>query len=110
MTRLMASVLTVYELGGWSDAIHWSAIPPSIRISPIGEIQVGQAFMNEVCMPFFQVGGETESKDARDSYGCLYSQLAQPVSAAAEVLAPRFVAAWDAEFGVSLPTVKSSHF
>ena len=44
MSRLMAKVLMVPGIGGWSDAIRWDAMEPRVRITALGDIHADVTF------------------------------------------------------------------
>ena len=93
--------MLAFTLGGWSDAIHWGAMEPYLRISPWGDVHADQSFMDTVYEPFGRGNAESEMKRATDSYAELYGP-AEVVPSAAELLEPEFCDAWKAEFGVSI--------
>lgn len=101
LSRLMAVVMAAHHYGGWSDAIHWGAMEPRLRITPLGDVHMKPSYINEVYEPFGRVGGEMAVKEAADSYAALYAADKARASFA-DVCGVEFLAAWAAEFGVSL--------
>lgn len=100
-SRLMASVLAAHHYGGWSDAIYWGAMEPSLKITPLGDVFMKPSYVNNVYEPFVRAGGEVAVKKAVDSYAKLYVPE-QPRPSFEEVFDSGFLDAWKAEFGVSL--------
>lgn len=101
LSRLMALVLAAHHYGGWSDAIHWGAMEPRLRITPLGDIHMKPSYIDDVYEPFGRVGGEMAVKEAADSYAMMYATDKGRASFE-DVCGAEFLAAWAAEFGVSL--------
>ena len=72
LSRAMAKAMQTHFLGGWSDAIHWGAIKPLIRITPLGDVHVHHAFIDTVYNAFGRVGGEVQVSHDTQSYAGLY--------------------------------------
>lgn len=105
VSRAMARVIFAFHIGGWSDAIHWGAIAPKVRITPIGDIHVDHTFMDSVYTPFTQGGSTREVRDAVDSYAEVYSEL-KPAKSITDVFEQKFLNAWEQEFGVALDVLR----
>ena len=101
LSRLMSKAMLAFILGGWSDAIHWGAMEPRLRISPSGDVQANQFFMETVFEPFGRDSGESQVRSAMASYTKLYAP-AEVISSVAGLLESQFCAAWKAEFGISI--------
>jgi hypothetical protein len=97
----MALSMLAFYLGGWSDAIHWGAAEPRVRITPLGDVHMDHTFMDSVYEPFGRFTAGIDIEQARNSYTALYETPSErhPV---ANVFEPRFLDAWNAEFGISL--------
>ena len=89
LSRVMARAIFAFNIGGWSDAIHWRAIAPKVRITPIGDIHIDHQFLDAVYTPFVSGGSKREVSEAVDSYGEAYSQL-EPVKSVANIIEKRF--------------------
>lgn len=105
VSRAMARAIFAFHIGGWSDAIHWGAIAPKVRITPVGDIHVDHTFMELVYSPFTQGGSTREVRDAVDSYAEVYGQL-KPVKSIADVFEQKFLDAWEQEFDVALDDLR----
>lgn len=105
ISRAMARAIFAFHMGGWSNAIHWGAIPAKVRVTPIGDIHVDHTFINTVYSPFTEAGGTREVRDAIDSYEDSYNEL-RPVKSISDVFEPQFLNAWEQEFGVSLDALR----
>jgi hypothetical protein len=105
ISRAMARAIFAFHMGGWSDAIHWSAISAKVRVTPVGDIHVDHKFMDTVYSPFTHAGGKREVLDAVDSYEDAYNEL-EPVKSITDIFEQQFLDAWEQEFGVSLDTLR----
>jgi hypothetical protein len=104
LSRLMALSMAAYYLGGWSDAIHWGAAEPRVRITPLGDVHMDHTFMDVIYEPFGRVSAETDVNRAGSSYSALY-QSADSRKSVNDTFEPRFLQAWKAEFGTTLEGV-----
>jgi hypothetical protein len=67
MSRMMARVLEIAILGGWSDAIRWDAMEPTIRVTPLGDIHGELTFFEDVMAPYVRAGNDlTIDKHVKD--------------------------------------------
>jgi hypothetical protein len=106
LSRLMSRVMLAHFLGGWSDAVHWGAMEPRLRITPLGDVHMNLSFMDAVYEPFGRVSGESEVNQATESYSRLYApERVRP--SVADTLEPRFLDAWKAEYGASLDEIRT---
>lgn len=105
VSRLMASVMLAHHLGGWSDAVHWGAMEPRIRITPLGDIHMNHAFMDEVYEPFGKTGGEAEVSHWVETYADLYGPD-EVVPSVVGLLESDFLEAWKREYDVSIDGIR----
>jgi len=106
LSRLMSKAMLAHYLGGWSDAVHWGAMEPRLRITPLGDVHMNPSFMEAIYEPFGRVSGESEVKHATETYANLYApEKVRP--SVADVLEPQFLNAWEAEFGASLDGLRT---
>lgn len=68
MSRLMAKVLEIAGLGGWSDAIYWDAMEPRLRVTPLGDIHGNVTFHEEILAPYGRVGAELTIQQNVEDY------------------------------------------
>jgi hypothetical protein len=101
LSRLMALAMLAYYLGGWSDAIHWGAAAPRVKITALGDVHMDHTFMDAIYEPFGRSYAETDINRALKSYAALYNSGKAHVSAA-DAFEFRFLDAWTAEFGIPL--------
>lgn len=106
LSRLMSRVMLAHYLGGWSDAVHWGAMEPRLRITPLGDVHMNPSFMEAVYEPFGRVSGEAEVKHATETYAKLYAPEELRPSVA-DAIEPQFLDAWKAEFGASLDGIRA---
>lgn len=105
LSRAMAKAIFVFHVGGWSDAVHWGAITPRVKITPLGDIHIDHTFMDTIYAPFVQSGGEREVRRAVETYERPYTE--PPVmSSVAEIIEARFLRAWKSEYGVSVDILR----
>jgi hypothetical protein len=105
LSRAMARAIFAFNLGGWSDAVHWGAIAPRVVVTPVGDIHIDHSFMDAVYLPFTQGGGERDVLEAVESYKTPYSAM-QPVPSMPKNIEPKFLEGWEAEFGVSIEAMR----
>jgi len=100
-SRLMAKVMMIPGLGGWSDAIRWEAMEPFIRVTPLGDIHAQQVFYEEVIAPYGRAGSDRRVKENVDNYAENLKE--NDVQATDEyAIPPEFMEAWQEEFASSL--------
>ncbi|MBR1231698.1 hypothetical protein [Bradyrhizobium sp. AUGA SZCCT0182] len=68
LSRLMAKIMMVHRLGGWSDAIRWDGMEPRLRITPLGDVHANFAFYDGILAPFARVASNLRVDDDVSSY------------------------------------------
>lgn len=106
LSRALAQAMRLYYLGGWSDAIHWGAMEPLLRITPLGDIHANHDFIDNIYQAFGRVIGEQDVKHAVDSYAKIY-EAATVLPTVAGLLENEFLNAWEAEYGASLDGMRA---
>jgi hypothetical protein len=101
ISRLMAKIMIAHYWGGYSDAIHWGAADPYLRITPLGDVHFDHSFVDTVYEPFGRTGSERQVRDAIDHYAERYPSTREASGDRAGI-EPEFVAAWKHEYGFSL--------
>jgi hypothetical protein len=102
LARLMARAMMVVHLGGYSDAIHYGAMRPEIRVSPAGEVQIDASFFDGIMDPIGRELTEINIERQRRQYHRNLKLPVIPDKLEPSGLDPSFEAAWKAEFGSSL--------
>jgi len=105
MSRLMAKVLQIPGLGGWSDAIHWDAMEPRLRVTPLGDIHANVTFHEEVLGPYGRIGSDLTVEESVKNYA---ENLVEPAVTKTDTstFAPEFNAALEEQFGAPLDAVR----
>ena len=106
LSRAMTLVMLAHHYGGWSDAIHWGAIEPYVRITPLGDVHIKHDFIDAVYEPFGRAVGEVSAHHDADSYPELYAP-AKVLPSVSGVLESDFIDAWQAEFKVSIDGLRA---
>jgi hypothetical protein len=100
MCRLMAKVMSIPGLGGWSDAIRWEAMEPIVRVTPLGDIHANLTFHEEVLARYGRAGSDVRVQDSIESYA---ENLVERDGKSTDLSAfpAEFWEAWQEEFGAS---------
>ena len=99
VSLLMAKANQLFEIGGWSDAIRWGVMEPSLRITPLGDVHANLGFVHDVLTPHARVTSERRFSKAAEDYGDAFEEL-EP-KAVTDSLDPAFSDAWTEEFGAT---------
>ena len=103
LSRLMTQALQIMHLGGCSDAIHWEAMEPRIKIAPLGDVLMNLEFHEHVLESFGRTLTAATVQNAIGEYPEHYAKPKEPDDG--PQLDPEFLAALNAEWGVSLDDV-----
>jgi hypothetical protein len=106
LSRLFARAMLAYHYGNWSDAIHYRAISPRLKITPLGDIHIDHSFMEQVFEPFGRIHAEVDVKDSVEGYEQLYGADVT-AKAMANLFEKNFLIAWDAEYGLSVDQTRA---
>jgi hypothetical protein len=100
LSRLMAKTLIIQGMGGWSDAIRWEAMQPTLRVTPLGDIHAKLTFHEEVLAPYGRAGSDLRIKESVENYA---ENLVVPEGKPTDwsMCPPEFWDAWQEEFGAS---------
>lgn len=101
LSRLMVIANGIVASGGWSNAIRWGAMEPTLTISPLGDVLAGTAFDEEVMKPFGKASTRVMTDNAAARYPDLFAPPADPVDPE-DLFDPAFLDAWREETGLSL--------
>jgi hypothetical protein len=105
LARLMSKLLLTIHYGGWSDAIYFDAMEPSLRITPLGDIHGDVAFLKDVVEPFAALSGEVIVGGEIDRYAKNFC-MPEPTPTIKGAFDPRFLAAWEAEKGLPVDSFR----
>ena len=98
ISRLLAQMLLVFKMGGWSDAIRWDAMLPKLRVTPLGDVHGTFDWHERFVMPFGEQIGTDRVQRAEDSYAENLEEL--PIKQEVE-LDSDFAGAWAEQFGAT---------
>lgn len=68
LSGLMAKIMMIQRLGGWSDAIRWGGMEPRLRVTPLGDIRANYSFYDRILVPFARVASDLRVDDDVNSY------------------------------------------
>lgn len=68
LSRLMSRTSQIFHFGGDSDAIHWDAMSPRIRITPFGDVHANRDFVDSIVEPYGRRNADLRFEDAVESY------------------------------------------
>jgi hypothetical protein len=105
MSRLMAKVLEIAGLGGWSDAIYWDAMEPRLRVTPLGDIHGNVTFHKEILAPYGRAGADLTVQRNVEDYA---ENLSEPEAKETDTskFAPEFVEALEEQFGAPFDGIR----
>lgn len=105
ISRLMASVMQMHVLGGWSEAIRYGGKKPEVRITPLGDVHTHVEFDESIATPYGQALGVTRFRDSATRYEDLFKEK-DPVATAEGNLEQEFWDAWTEAFDFSIDDVR----
>ena len=100
LSRLASQAMSVVVIGGFSDTIHWRAVPPEVYITALGDVQIDFTFYNQVMEPYVLSGTSITIKDEVKKYKTHTEGQTQALPFA-EVFEPEFLDAIEEHFGFS---------
>lgn len=106
LAPLMSDALSMFHLGGWSDAIHKKVMEPNITIAPNGEILSDVRFRESVAEP---MGRDFVSYllDYEASKYESHFQSHQVLQSVEGILSEEFLKAFKVEFAVSIDDIRA---
>lgn len=69
LSRLLAKVALLMTLSGWSSAIRWNVMEPTLKIAPLGDILARLDFVDEILGPFARAFSDVSVNTAIERYG-----------------------------------------
>lgn len=101
LSRLMACAATLFHLGGWSDAIRWDAMEPTLIVRPLGDVHANKDFIDNIAEKFADAASAVRFRHAAESYAKNLEE--RPFSTeTADDMEGVFLSAWVSEFGANL--------
>lgn len=101
LAKLLTIVGCICVLGGWSDAIHYEAMRPSLEITALGDVLADKEFENLVLGPFHGRTREIRVADAISERADFYANA--PMNSTAETpIDPQFELAAKSELGFTI--------
>lgn len=101
ISRLLARVALLYQLGGWSDAIRWDAMEPRIKVTALGDIHTNHDFMDDILQPFANVTNNARIDSDIESYDENLEERSA-VDSVHDHLEANFLSAWLEETGATV--------
>ncbi|MFP1631950.1 hypothetical protein ACLB6G_09455 [Zhengella sp. ZM62] len=105
LSRVMARIMMICGMGGWSDAIHWEAMEPVIRITPLGDIHANVTFQENVLDPYGRASTERMVQHTMDGYE-KYLVEDEPTETVEREMDAEFWDAFGDEYGCSFDTAR----
>lgn len=105
ISRLMGQVMMVQQFGGWSDAMRWDVMEPTLRITPLGDVHAKLGFVDDVIEPFARLTADVRVTEAVEKYATHLEKLPAARSAD-DVFGAQFLAAMEEEVGASLDQLR----
>lgn len=102
LAKAMAMMIEIIEFGGWSDAIHYGAMEPTLKVAALGDVLANHDFFEEVVVPFGQAGMKSRVEKSIQGYGDHFSAPKEkPSEIDKRIVAEKekFSKAWECELG-----------
>lgn len=102
LAKSMAMAIEIIEFGGWSDAIHFGAMQPTLKIAPLGDVLANHDFFEQIVTPFGQAGMRSQVERSILGYGDYFStreKIAREPGDEYEADKMEFERAWVCEVG-----------
>lgn len=68
MSRIMGKIMLACGIGGWSASIHWQAMEPLVRVTPLGDIHANVTFQEEILTPYGRTMADVFVQESMDNY------------------------------------------
>lgn len=110
LAKSMAMMIEIIEFGGWSDAIHFGAMEPTLKVAPLGDVLANHDFFERIVVPFGQAGMKSRVERSIEGYGKYFSEPKQDIDESDQQHSSKidpFVEAWECELGFPLEAFKS---
>lgn len=104
-TKLMSKVISIVNLGEWSNLIHFDCMKPLLKITPTGDIRADVSFVQDVVRPYSAAGNKRQIVNAIEKYEDLFSEP-EFHDSVHEAFDSDFLQAWQGEMGFSIDEVR----
>ncbi|MFQ3458627.1 hypothetical protein PMN64_35655 [Bradyrhizobium sp. UFLA01-814] len=98
LSGLMAKIMMIQRLGGWSDAIRWGGMEPRLHVTPLGDIHANFSFYDRILVPFARVASDLRVDDDVNSYAEGFEEI-EAVPTDTSPWPDPFWQAWEEETG-----------
>ena len=98
LSRLMAKAAFIFNVGGWSDAIHYDVMEPVIRVTPLGDVHANFEFVDQIVEPFSLQAADARLEDAIEGYH-RHLEKAEALPRLSDFFEAKFEAAFFEEVG-----------
>lgn len=105
ISRLMANVMLMHYLGGWSEAIRYGSKEAEIRIQTLGDIHTHVGFDETIATPYGLALGVLRFQDGADTYEKHFI-VKEPVRNTQDEIEKEFWDAWTGEFGFTIDELR----
>lgn len=104
-TRLLANVMRMHYLGGWSEAIWYGGKKAEVRITPLGDVHTHIDFDEKIATPYGQTLGAKHFRHSARDYKRNFQEggIRESVE---EALPPEFWEAWIEAYGFSIDELR----
>ncbi|MCL4207949.1 MAG: hypothetical protein KJ000_36140 [Pirellulaceae bacterium] len=96
LSLLMAQLMLLTMLGDWSDAIYHGGMEATLFVTPLGDVHVPTAFLDEVVKPFGHLSNDAIVDGAIADYARNFT-VADVVQAGEPAFDQAFIDAWQGE-------------
>ena len=105
LSRAMAKALLLFYMGGWSDAIRWDVMEPTVQITALGDVHAKFGYVDTIIAPHGREASDVRINEAANNY---IENLKQPEvrTSISDVMSPAFLEAWEEEFGSKLDQMR----
>lgn len=103
LSKLIARASLLARIGGLSDAIHYNALPPLLKISPLGDILFTDDFGRSVVEPMLIQASEDKLITNIPAQKRNYDEpVIAPLGSSKDKINPEFWKTWEIEMGFNI--------
>lgn len=105
LTRMMTKAGVIFMFGGWSDAIRWDAMEPTLRVTPLGDVHGNVDYVDQIIDPFGRSAHDRKIDGDIEDYAENLENVDAPGSLEDGPF-PEFLPAFEEQAGVALVRVR----